>query len=117
MNQSGTLHSFDVNNNVGELIAESERKRWNLNIVPLRRRKKAFIDFMEKYGDIDMFIHDSNHFYYWQIFEYRTVWSVLKSGGLLMSDDVDASYAFLDFNLERHIYPIFLAEGRKMFGV
>ena len=115
-NQSGTLHSFDVNHNVGKLIAEDEKKRWDLNILPRRRRKKVFRDTMKKYGDVDIFIHDSNHFYYWQMFEYKTVWEYLKSGGLLLSDDVDSSYAFLDFCKKTVNKPIFISDSRKIFG-
>lgn len=116
-NQSGTLHSFDVNNNVGKLIAEGEKERWDLNILPPRGRKKAFRDTMKKYEEVDIFIHDSNHFYYWQMFEYRTAWKVLKTGGLLLSDDVDLSYAFLDFCKKTLEKPIFISDSRKFFGV
>lgn len=116
-NQSGTLHSFDVNNDVGKLIAEDEKKRWDLNILPPRGRKKAFRDIIKRYSEVDIFIHDSNHFYYWQMFEYKTVWEYLKSGGLLLSDDVDSSYAFLDFCKKTLNKPIFLSDSRKIFGV
>ena len=116
-NQSGTLHSFDVNDNVGKLIAEDEKKRWDLNILPRRRRKRVFRDTFKKYGDVDIFIHDSNHFYYWQMFEYKTVWEYLKSGGLLLSDDVDSSFAFLDFSKKTLNKPIFISDSRKIFGV
>ncbi|MFG1520221.1 MAG: class I SAM-dependent methyltransferase [Thermoplasmataceae archaeon] len=115
-NQSGTLHSFDVDKKVGKLISEDEKKRWDLNILPVRRRKSVFQDTMKKFVKIDMFVHDSNHFYYWQMFEYRTAWEVLKDGGLLLSDDVDSSYAYLDYCKEISIKPIFLSDGRKMFG-
>lgn len=115
-NQSGILHSFDVNKNVGKLITENEEKRWNLNILPLRRRKSVFRETIKKFENIDIFVHDSNHFYYWQIFEYRTAWKVLKDGGLLLSDDVDFSYAYLDYCKEVLIKSIFLNDGRKMFG-
>ena len=116
-NQSGNLHSFDVNNNVGKLIAEDEKKRWDLNILPRRRRKKVFRYTMKKYRDVDIFIHDSNHFYYWQMFEHKTAWEFLKSGGLLLSDDVDSSYAFLDYCEKISTKPSFLIDSRKIFGV
>lgn len=115
-NQSGTLHSFDVSKNVGKLIAEDEKKRWDLNILPLERKKSVFRDTMKKFVKIDMFVHDSNHFYYWQMLEYRTAWQVLKDGGLLLSDDVDSSYAYLDYCKEISIKPIFISDSRKMFG-
>ena len=116
-NQSGTLYSFDVNNNVGKLINEGEKKNWNLTILPPRGRKKAFQDTIKRNGEVDIFIHDSNHFYYWQMFEYRTVWKSLKTGGLLLSDDVDLSYAFLDFCKRTLNKPIFISDSRKFFGI
>lgn len=116
-NASGTLHSFDVKNKVGMLISQNEKKIWDLNILPRGQSKSFFQDRMKKLGDVDLFIHDSNHFYYWQIFEYRIAWEVLKKGGLLLSDDTDASYAFLDFSKEISKTPIFISDRRKMFGV
>lgn len=44
-----------------------------------------------------MFLHDSDHSYRWRMFEYTTVRDRLKSDGILLSDDVDVSYAFIDF--------------------
>ena len=82
-----------------------------------RPKKSFFQDRMKKLGAVDLFIHDSNHFYYWQVFEYRTAWEVLKKGGFLLSDDTDASYAFLDFSKEISANPIFISDKRKMFGV
>ena len=116
-NECGTLHSFDVKNNVGTLISEKEKKMWDLNILPRGHRKSFFQDRMKKLGGVDLFIHDSNHFYYWQVFEYRTAWEMLKKGGFLLSDDTDASYAFLDFSKEISTNPIFISDSRKMFGV
>ena len=116
-NKCGILHSFDVKNDVGTLITESEKSVWDLNILPRGREKSFFLDKMKKLGDINIFIHDSNHFYYWQILEYRTAWEVLKNDGFLLSDDVDASYAFLDFSKETSSTPIFISDSRKMFGI
>lgn len=116
-NEKGTLYSFDVNGDVGGLISENDKKLWDLNILPGGRKKTAFLDRINKLGDIDIFIHDSNHFYYWQIFEYRTAWEKVKNGGFLISDDVNASYAFLDFSEEISVKPTFISDSRKMFGI
>jgi len=47
--------------------------------------------------NIDMFLHDSLHTYRHQWFEYSAVWPHLRSGGLLMSDDVFWNIAFNHF--------------------
>ena len=51
------------------------------------------------------------------MFEYRTALDFRKSGGLLLSDDVDSSYAFLDFCKKTLNKPIFISDNRKVFGV
>ncbi len=48
-------------------------------------------------GPIDFFVHDSDHRYECQRFEYMTAWPALRSGGVLLSHDVDASGAFVEF--------------------
>ena len=35
----------------------------------------------------------------------------------LISDDVNASYAFLDFSEEISVKPTFISDSRKMFGI
>ena len=116
-NGNGELFSFDVSDNVGTLLSERERSEWHLNILPNRNNKRHFREKLKEIGTVDIFIHDSNHFYYWQIFEYKSVWDYIKTGGFLLSDDVDSSYAFLDFCEEIKVTPLFLFDGRRIFGI
>jgi hypothetical protein len=45
--------------------------------------------------EIDIFIHDSDHSYLWQLFEYRVALGKIQSKmGLICSDDVDKSYLY-----------------------
>ena len=46
---------------------------------------------------IDLFLHDSLHTARQMLFEYRTAWRRLRSGGLLVSDDVSWNRAFWAF--------------------
>ena len=116
-NGSGELYSFDVKDDVGTLLSEREKREWHLSVLPNRNKKDHFRAKLKEIGNVDIFIHDSNHFYYWQTFEYASVWGYIKSGGFLLSDDVDSSYAFLDFCKEIKGTPFFLFDGRKMFGI
>ncbi len=116
-NGSGALHSFDLTENVGNLVTEEQRERWDLIVLPERGRNKAFSRSIERLKGIDFFLHDSNHLYYWQKLEYEVAWSNMNEGGILMSDDVDSSFAFLDFCKEKKLRPVFLFDKRKMVGL
>ncbi|ACR41606.1 hypothetical protein M164_0999 [Sulfolobus islandicus M.16.4] len=64
-----------------------------------------------------MFIHDSNHTYRWQIFEYELVYPLLNENGLLISDDIDFSYAFLDFLKNHNCRAQGLFDKYKILGI
>jgi predicted O-methyltransferase YrrM len=38
-------------------------------------------------GSFDMFIHDSDHSYQVQTFEYESAWRMVRPGGIIVSDD------------------------------
>ena len=116
-NKAGKLHSIDVNAKAGALIQEDERDRWDLSIMPgFLTRKRDFKGAIDRIGTIDVFFHDSNHFYYWQNFEYNSVLPKIRQGGYLLSDDVDYSYAFLDLSKKQSLEPTFITDYRKFFG-
>jgi predicted O-methyltransferase YrrM len=48
-------------------------------------------------GTIDLFFHDSLHTFDHMMFEYRTIWPLLKPGAILLSHDVHWNHAFRDF--------------------
>jgi predicted O-methyltransferase YrrM len=68
--------------------------RWDLVVG---YSKDVLPPLLERIGPIDVFFHDSMYTYENQIFEYRTAWSHLKPGGVLISDDVHLNSAFVDF--------------------
>jgi predicted O-methyltransferase YrrM len=115
-NGCGELHSTDVIADVGELIGPSEKSRWNYHLFPLTSSRSAFRKLLAKIGSIDVFFHDSLHTYAWQLFEYESVFSRISEGGLLASDDVDVSYAFIDFCRSNKQAPAVLLDSRKMVG-
>jgi len=47
---------------------------------------------------IDIFLHDILHTYRNMEWEFRTAWSKLRPGGVLISDDVAMNRAFEDFS-------------------
>ena len=91
-NKSGTLISIDLPTpntellpEVGYLVPRELRKRWKLRTGPSQR---LLPKVLEELGQIDIFQHDSRHSYSNHIREYRTAWPHIRSGGMLISDDV-----------------------------
>ena len=117
LNRRGVLYSVDINPAVGPLLSDEERRDWNLSVLPKSRRKDALKRFARRISPIDVFIHDSNHLYYWQMFEFRLAFELLRRGGYLLVDDCDCSFAFLDFAQKHGLSPQFLLDRRKLFGV
>ena len=113
-NGRGALHSIDIADNVGALV--TDRTRWDLHVIG----KDAPADFttcLAEIGELDMFFHDADHRYAAQYHEYTTAWEQLRPGTLLVSDDVDASYAFLDFAKSIGEPSHLLFDRRKVGGV
>jgi hypothetical protein len=114
-NGSGSIHSVEVDRNCGSLLSDSERGAWNLHIISAKR-PRAFKDVVALITP-DLFFHDSNHLYYWAHFEYATIRGQLGERCLITSDDVDKSFAFLDFCSTGSLAPAFLLDRWKLFGI
>ena len=115
-NEFGTLHSTDVADGVGCLLNEREYAKWQYHPLPLRGARSHFRKLMRELAPLDLFFHDSDHHCRWQYFEYEQADAALGAGGVLASDDVDASYAFLDYCRRRRIRPLVVADRRQMTG-
>ena len=117
-NGHGLLDSVDISEDAGELAKKSRAAgRWRLRVLARGHRAGEFKAFLRDANPLDVFLHDSDHRYYWQLFEYREAWKVLRPGGWLLSDDIDASYAFIDFCRSIGIQPRVLVNPRKLFGI
>jgi predicted O-methyltransferase YrrM len=93
-NGVGVLYSVDVSSEVGSLVSDEMGDRWHLKLLgrDVRRDLQAIVNDMP---EIDIFIHDSDHSYLWQLFEYRVALGKIQSKmGLICSDDVDKSYLY-----------------------
>lgn len=110
----GKLHSFDVDQRCSDIYDGSGD--WNFHLLKgsLKRSLKSKI---KKIGLIDYWIHDSNHGYSWQSFEYQLALEVLAPKGMLISDDIDASTAWGLLDKSPFIFVGAVFDSRKMFGV
>lgn len=95
-NSSGKLISTDIRYDAGEIVPNYLKNRWDFVLLK-RDDKSQFKKFINNFDKIDIFFHDSDHSYWWQTLEYNLSFKHLKNYGLLISDDIDNSYAFLDF--------------------
>ena len=77
----------------GWLIPSELKERWNLILGP---SSEVLPKLLEATGPIDVFLHDSDHTYENQRYEYQLAWVHLREGGLLLSDDIGR--AFLEFS-------------------
>jgi hypothetical protein len=118
MNNKGELFSIDLPNyeleyfpklslkpvsiipkekNVGFAIPPWLKHRWHLI---LGNSRETLPKLLNELKTIDIFLHDSEHTYDHMMFEYHEAWNHLKSGGLLLSDNVFMNRAFEDFAKE-----------------
>jgi predicted O-methyltransferase YrrM len=78
----------------GFVVPESLRSRWTL---VSGNSRSELPPLLARLGVIDVFLHDSEHTYDFMTWEYETAWPLLRSGGVLASDDINWNRAFDDF--------------------
>jgi hypothetical protein len=102
MNGNGHVYSIDIDNKeylpsgerTGWIVPEYLRARWTLALGDAREKLPQLL---AELGEVDIFVHDSCHSYEHMEFEFNQAYPRIRSGGLLMSDDVDFNSAFSDF--------------------
>lgn len=115
-NGQGRLHSIDIADNVGRLLTEAEKLEWTLHVLGSPQRG-SFREIVKSISNLDLFVHDSDHTYGWQMFEFQIAYQFLSENGVLLSDDIDHSLAFLDFCAEISQKPVLLLDTRKVTGM
>ncbi len=115
-NDRGHLHSVDMpavqyghEREIGSAVSAELRGRWTL---VLGRSQKVLVPLLRRVEPVDLFIHDANHAYSAQLREYRAAWPYLRSGGVLVSDDV-GNPAFIEFAAEVGIRPYLVPGSRS----
>lgn len=113
-NGDGVLHSFDINPAAGVLV--DDRTRWELHVSTSADPEAELRDTLRGLGEVDLFFHDSDHRYPTQMFEYETAWPFMAARGLMVSDDVNDTLAFVDFTHNVQRKPCLLLDHRKVIG-
>jgi predicted O-methyltransferase YrrM len=78
----------------GWMVPPTLRDRWRL---VLGRSQEELPPLLGRLGEIDFFMHDSEHSYECMSFEFRTAWAALREGGVLVADDVNVNAAWDEF--------------------
>jgi predicted O-methyltransferase YrrM len=108
------LYSFDIDYRVGtpDLLRDPQ---FNFVVID---SQNSFLDAMKEIKSVDLFYHDSDHSYHNQMLEYETAWKILNpKNGVLISDDINWSNAFLDFCKKVNRTPLLLSDGAKFAGI
>jgi predicted O-methyltransferase YrrM len=116
-NGDGHLWSIDLpplggewQKQVGIAVAPEVKDRWTYIRGASRRMLPGLLNEL---GSIDIFTHDGLHTQENQSFEYRTAWPHVRDGGVLASDDVDFSDAFVTFARDSGQVPVLVRESAK----
>lgn len=105
-NGTGRLYSIDYpvddrlpeDEDPGWLVPDDLRDRWELRLGRSQRELPALL---EELGEIDCFVHDSNHSAPCMHFEFESAWEYMRSPGLILSDAIYMSTGFWDFAAAR----------------
>jgi len=81
----------------GFVVPSWLKNRWRLT---LGKSQDILERLLDQLGEIDIFLHDSEHSYDNMMFEFETAWRYLSS--LLLSHDVSWNRAFFDFARKVH---------------
>lgn len=110
----GTLHSFDILPITKDAVLDSSN--WHFHLLTEKRAKSELLQLVNKIGKCDLWLHDSNHGFDWQSFEFRLAFNNLKKNGFLFSDDIDSSPAWGYFSNSRKKTSVAIFDNRKFVG-
>jgi len=96
-NDYGKLYSIDFfkeEEECGWIIPTDLKNRW---MLIKGSSGQVMHPLLSELGQIDVFVHDSDHSYENMINEFRTAWPYLRKGGIFLAHDVGRNDALFDF--------------------
>jgi GT2 family glycosyltransferase/predicted O-methyltransferase YrrM len=95
---------------VGVAVPHELRKRWTMDRRPDR---DALPEMARRLSTIDVAHYDSDKSHEGRSYAYPMLWSLLRPGGLLISDDVEDNSAFAEFAESCGVEPWILEKEKK----
>ena len=114
-NSLGSLSSFDVLPETKD--AYLGKGNWSFHLLGKKHTHKKLSEAVKNSPLVDIWLHDSNHGYRWQKFEYLLALSRLKEDGILISDDIDASPAWGELAKSHFKESYIIFDSRKFVGL
>lgn len=117
-NGEGRLHSIDLpplgksgDDYIGWFVPKGLCERWSL----IRGTSAKFLGpLLQELETIDLLVHDSQHTYGNMRMEFRLAWPTLRSGGVLIADDIEGNAAFHELTMQPDVARSFVVkEGKK----
>jgi hypothetical protein len=96
---------------VGIAVTDPLRGRWSYIEGSSRHRLPRLLS---QIGGLDMFIHDSLHSERNVRFELDSIWPLLRPGGSVVIDDIDANWGFHSFIRLHPGHPSFICEAEPL---
>lgn len=100
---------------VGIAVPEELRVAWTLIREPDRNGLKKAIALCG--GRVDLFHYDSDKSVYGRAYAYDLMWGTLKTGGLLVSDDIQDNLYFAHFSASTGVEPVVVKYRDQFVGV
>lgn len=103
---------------VGCVVPERLRPYWTLIAAPDRT---ALPQALARLPELDLCHYDSDKSYDGRMWAYRLLWSALRPGGIMISDDIDDNLGFFHFCGEVEALPVVVkvpaSKGPKFIGI
>jgi predicted O-methyltransferase YrrM len=102
-NQDGFDDTLPPGQLPGWTVGEAYRPHWDLR---LGKSTDLLAPAIAEFGEIDIFVHDSEHTFATMMYEFETVWPHIREGGFLVADNIDVNTSFFDFCFKINRLPI-----------
>lgn len=103
---------------VGIVVPDHMRSSWKLIDAPDRDSLPQALKLLP---EIDIAHYDSDKSYAARLWAYRQLWAALRTGGILISDDIDDNLGFFHFCGEVLLEPVVVkmpaSKGSKYIGI
>lgn len=110
----GSLHSFDIDSRTSNVY--SGFGKWEFHLLK-ENYERDLAEQVLQIHQPSLWVHDSNHGFKWQAFEYSLAHKTLDLGGVLVSDDIDSSTAWGIIGNQLFDSSFAVFDKRKFFGI